>query len=159
MVELEVACQTVEDAIETAARMEQEAFRNYLMALRTVQNAGAREILRDAALDELEHKHRLEKTLLEGEMKGDGRLQKKVTIMDLDSLVGKHTEITPDSDAQRALSFAIHLEKGAVDFYRKMAQGYEGSAIGDLFAQMLADESRHLQSLEDMYEEHFLVEN
>jgi rubrerythrin len=28
-----------------------------------------------------------------------------------------------------------------------------------LFERLLADESRHLQALEDMYEEHFLTEN
>ncbi|UFS71779.1 ferritin family protein [Geomonas sp. RF6] len=152
------SCNTIEDAIELAARMENDSFRNYLSALRMVKDQGAREILREAALDELEHKHQLEKTLVEGEMKGDGRLQKKAAVMNLGSILGKR-EIGPDSDVQEALSFAIHLEKGAVDFYQQMAEGYSGAPIGVLFEHMLADESRHLQCLEDLYEAHFLVEN
>jgi hypothetical protein len=31
--------------------------------------------------------------------------------------------------------------------------------MASLFDRLLADESRHLQSLEDLYEEHFLTEN
>jgi rubrerythrin len=31
--------------------------------------------------------------------------------------------------------------------------------MGALFQQLLKEESRHLQSLEDLYEEHFLTEN
>ena len=59
-------CYTFEAAIEMAIKMEDEGFRHYLAAIRKVRNKGAREILRDAALDELEHKHELEKALVEG---------------------------------------------------------------------------------------------
>jgi len=31
--------------------------------------------------------------------------------------------------------------------------------MGNLFERLLADESRHLQALEDLFEEHFLPEN
>ena len=58
-------CYTFDAAVEMAIEMENEGFRNYLDAIRKVTNKGAREILRDNALDELEHKNRLEKALLE----------------------------------------------------------------------------------------------
>jgi rubrerythrin len=40
-----------------------------------------------------------------------------------------------------------------------MSQGCEGAPMAVLFKQMLADETRHLQSLEDLYECHFMAEN
>ena len=70
-------CYTFEAAIEMAVKMEDEGFRHYLAAIRTVRNKGAKEILRDAALDELDHKHQLEKALLEGSMGGGAGLNRR----------------------------------------------------------------------------------
>lgn len=149
-------CYTFEAALEMAVKMEDEGFRHYLTAIRMVSNKGAREILREAALDELVHKHELEKALLEGSMGGDG-LNKPVPTMNLDYVLAKK-ELRPDSDTREALIYAIHLEKGSVDFYKRMAQGCAGAPMAPLFERMLADETRHLQALEDMYEEHCLPE-
>ncbi|HEY5974821.1 MAG TPA: ferritin family protein [Geobacteraceae bacterium] len=150
-------CYTFEAAIEMAISMEDEGFRHYLAALRTVANKGAREILKEAALDELEHKHQLEMALVEGQMDVAG-LRKPVPTMNLDYVLAKK-ELSPQSDAREALIYAIHLEKGSIDFYQRMSQGCAGAPMGNLFERLLADESRHLQSLEDMYEQHFLTEN
>ena len=46
-------CYTFEAAIEMAAKMEEEGFRAYLAALRIVKDKAAREIFKEAALDEL----------------------------------------------------------------------------------------------------------
>ena len=151
-------CYTFEAAIDMATKMEDEGFRAYLAALRIVQDKAARQIFKEAALDELEHKHQLEKALVDGEMKGEGDLQKPVPTMNLDYVLAKR-ELHSGSDAREALAYAIHLEKGSIDFYKKMAQGCEGAPMAKLFQQMLADESRHLQSLEDLYETHFMSEN
>ena len=151
-------CYTFEAAVEMAVKMEEEGFRHYLEAVRKVQNKGAREILRDAALDELQHKHELEKALLEGNMKGDGGMSQPVATMNLNYVLAKK-ELHPGSDAREALAYAIHLENGSIDFYRRMAKGCTGAPMASLFERLLADESRHLQSLEDLYEEHFLTEN
>ncbi|SNB47454.1 ferritin family protein [Geobacter sp. DSM 9736] len=150
-------CYTFEAAVEMAVQMEEEGFRHYLDALRKVENKNAREILRDAALDELEHKHQLEKALVDGHMKGEGELAKRVPTMNLGYVLAKK-ELKPDSDVREALAYAIHLETNSIDFYRRMSQGCAGAPMGNLFELLLADESRHLQSLEDMYEEHFLPE-
>jgi rubrerythrin len=149
-------CYTFEAALEMAVKMEDDGFRHYLMAIRMVKNKGAREILREAALDELVHKHELEKALLEGNMAGDG-LSKPVPTMNLDYVLAKK-ELHSDSDTREALIYAIHLEKGSVDFYKRMAQGCAGAPMAPLFERMLADETRHLQALEDMFEEHCLPE-
>ncbi|HEY6008438.1 MAG TPA: ferritin family protein [Geobacteraceae bacterium] len=151
-------CYTFEAAIEMAIRMEDDGFRHYLEAIRKVTNKGAREILRDAALDELEHKHELEKALVLGQMASASEMARPVPTMNLDYVLAKK-ELSPNSDAREALAYAIHLEKGSIDFYRRMSTGCSGAPMAVHFERLLADETRHLQSLEDMYEEHFMTEN
>lgn len=150
-------CYTFEAAIEMAVKMEEEGFRNYLQAIRTVKHPGAKEILKEAALDELEHKHSLEKALVAGEVEGHA-LENPVPTMNLDYTLKPKT-LGANAGAREALAFAIHLEKSALEFYRTMAAGCSGAPMGNLFERIANDESRHLQSLEDMYEEHFLTEN
>jgi len=151
------ACYTFEAAIELAIKMEEEGFRNYLAAIQKVQNKGARELLKEAACDELEHKHQLEKALVEGSMESPEEMRRPVPTMRLDYLLAKK-ELRPGSDAQEVLVYAIHLEKNSLDFYEKMVAGCSGAPMTALFERLLADEGRHLQSLEDMYEKHYLTE-
>jgi rubrerythrin len=153
----EQVCYTFEAALEMAVKMENDGFRHYLEALRKVKNKGARELLRDAALDELEHKHQLEKALVEGQL-GDHVLDRPVPTMNLDYVLVQK-ELGPDADVRQALAYAIHLEKGSLDFYRRMSQGCAGAPMAAMFEKIANDESRHLQQLEDLYEQHFLTEN
>ncbi|MDD2367553.1 MAG: ferritin family protein [Desulfuromonadaceae bacterium] len=151
-------CYTFDAAIEMAITMEEEGFRNYLAAIRQLTNKGAKQLLRENALDELNHKHQLEKALLDGRMDGGDDLDKPVPTMHLDYFFKKE-ELGSQSTVRDALIYAIHLEKGAVDFYGKVTSGCEGAPMGKLFAQLHKEESRHLQSLEDLYEKHFMAEN
>jgi rubrerythrin len=151
-------CYTFDAAVEMAIKMEEEGFRHYLSALRQLTNKGAKELLRDNALDELNHKHQLEKALLEGRMDGGEDLDQVIPTMRLDYIFKKQ-ELGPQSGVREALIYAIHLEKGAVDFYGKVSDGCAGAPMGKLFAQLKKEESRHLQALEDLYEQHFMTEN
>jgi rubrerythrin len=151
-------CYTFDAAVEMAITMEEEGFRNYLAAIRQVTNKGAREILRENALDELNHKHQLEKALLDGRMDGGDALDQPVPTMHLD-YVFKKKELGPNSGVREALIYAIHLEKGAVDYYGTVASGCAGAPMGALFQQLLKEESHHLQTLEDLFEQHFMTEN
>jgi rubrerythrin len=151
-------CYTFDAAVEMAIKMEDEGFRNYLAAIRSVTDKGAREILRENALDELDHKHQLEKALLEGRMAGGAELDQPIPTMHLDYFL-KKKELGPQSGVREALIYAIHLEKEAVEFYGTVAGGCAGAPMGNLFKQLHTEESRHLQSLEDLYEQHFMTEN
>ncbi len=153
----EQVCYTFEAAIEMAVKMEDEGFRSYFKALRMVKDRAAREILKDAALDELSHKHQLERALIEGEIKGHV-LDKPVPTMNLDYVL-KKKELGPDADAREALAFAIHLERESLEFYRMMNAGCAGAPMAALFEKIQNDETRHLQELEDLYERHFMPEN
>lgn len=148
-------CYTFEAAAELAVEMENDAFRHYLQATRTVRNHNIRAILKEAALDELEHKHQLEKALLEGSMENLAEMRRPVPTMRLDYLLPKK-ELRADSDAQEVLAYAMHLERNSVDFYTRLVQGCTGAPMSALFERLLADENRHMKILEDMYEEHFL---
>jgi rubrerythrin len=150
-------CYTFEGALEMAINMEHEGFRSYLDALRKVQSRAARAILKEAALDELAHKYELEKALVDGHIT-EGALDKPLPTMNLDAVLAKK-ELRPDSDAREALAYSIHLENGAILFYKRMAAACSGAPMGKLMERLVADESRHLQQLEDMYEEHFMTEN
>jgi len=151
-------CYTFDAAVEMAIKMEDEGFRNYLDAIRRITDKGARELLRENALDELEHKHQLEKALLEGRMGGGDQLDQPIPTMHLDYIFKKQ-ELGPNSGVREALIYAIHLEKEAVDFYGKVSNGCAGAPMGQLFAQLFHEESQHLQALEDLYEQHFMTEN
>lgn len=150
-------CYTFEGALEMAISMEHDGFRHYLDALRIVKSKAARQILKEAALDELAHKFELEKALIEGHIT-EGALDKPLPTMNLDSVLVKK-ELKPDSDGREALAYAIHLESGAIAFYKKMANACAGAPMGKLMDRLVADESRHLQQLEDLYETHFMTEN
>ena len=91
-------------------------------------------------------------------MKGGEGLHQPVPTMHLDYVLPKK-ELRAESTAREALVYAIHLEKGSIDFYDRMSRGCEGAPMGSLFKKMLADETRHLQELEDLYEKHFMTEN
>ena len=151
-------CYTFDAAVEMAIQMEEEGFRHYLAAIRQLTHKGAKELLRENALDELNHKHQLEKALLDGRMAGNSELDQTIPTMHLDYILKKQ-ELGPQSGVREALIYAIHLEKEAVEFYGKVANGCAGAPMGTLFKQLLAEESQHLQSLEDLYEQHFMTEN
>jgi rubrerythrin len=151
-------CYTFDAAVEMAIKMEEEGFRAYLSAIRQLTNKGAKELLRDNALDELNHKHQLEKALLDGRMEGGEGLDQPIPTMRLDYIFKKQ-ELGPNSGVREALIYAVHLEKESVDFYGKVSDNCAGAPMGKLFAQLHKEESQHLQSLEDLYEKHFLTEN
>lgn len=151
-------CYTFDAALEIAIKMEEDGFRAYLSAIRQLTNKGAKELMRDNALDELNHKHQLEKALLEGRMDGGEGLSQPIPTMRLDYIFKKE-ELGPNSGVREALIYSIHLEKATVDFYKKVADGCTGAPMGKLFGQLYKEESMHLQSLEDLYEKHFLTEN
>lgn len=151
-------CYTYEAALEKAIIMEEEGFRNYLYAVQIVKDRQAKAILRDAAAEELDHKNKLEMALLDGHDKNAEEMSKEVPTMNL-NYVFEQKEISADADARTSLAYAIHLEKNAVDFYQRLLSGCEGAPMAPLFKRLLADETRHLKTLEDFYERYFLTEN
>jgi rubrerythrin len=152
------SCYTFDAAMELAIKMEEESFRHYLEAIRIVKNKNAREILRGFALDELGHKQTIERAMVEGRMGDERELKRSVTTMGLDYVLVKKA-LSPDSDIREVMAYAIHLEKEAVDFYRRMSQGCAGAPMAGMFEKLLVDARRHIQAIEDLYEANFLTNN
>lgn len=151
-------CYTLEVALEKSIVMEERAFRNLLYAMRIVKDRQAKAILRDAAKEELGHKNMIEGALLEGYDKNAATMTEPLSSMNLDYVL-QQKEIAPDADARESLAYAIHLEKQAVKFYSALISGCEGAPMMALFKKLMADETRHLRTLEDLYERIFLTEN
>jgi rubrerythrin len=151
-------CYTFEAALEKAVKMEDEGYRNYLSAMRKVKDKEAKKILQEAALDELGHKLQLEKALVEGAFEGEETMSRPVPTMNLDHFLHKKT-IKRGADVRDALEYAIHSEKEAVDFYRKMSAGCAGAPMEKVFTKIGNDETRHLQALEDLYEKYYMSDN
>ena len=151
-------CYTLEVALEKSIVMEERAFRNFLHAIQLIKDRQAKAILREAAKEELAHKQKLEMALLLGHEENAYDLKKELPLMNL-SYVYDQKSISADADARTSLAYAIHLEKMEIDFYRALTHGCEGAPMAELFKGLLADETRHLQILEDFYEKYFLTEN
>lgn len=151
-------CYTLEVALEKSIVMEERAFRNLLHAVRIVKDRQAKAILRDAAKEELGHKNMIENALLEGHDKNASTMTEPLSSMNLDYVLDQK-KIAPDADARESLAYAIHLEKQAVKFYKALIAGCEGAPMMELFKRLMADETRHLRTLEDLYEKIFLTEN
>ncbi len=94
----EGVCYTYEAALEKAIEMEEEGFRNYLHAISVVTDRQAKAILREAAIEELEHKQRLEMALLDGHDTNAAELQREIPTMNL-NYVFEQKEIAADADA------------------------------------------------------------
>jgi rubrerythrin len=67
-------------------------------------------------------------------------------------------QINARADNRKALAYAIELSKDALQFYRNMAEQCSDAPMAQLFTILGDGQTRHLQSLEDIYEEHFLTE-
>ena len=85
-------------------------------------------------------------------------MKRPVTTMGLDYVLAKKAP-NPDSDIREVMAYAIHLEKEAVDFYRRMSEGCAGAPMAGMFEMLLADARRHIQAIEDLYESKFLTNN
>ncbi len=157
MGEKAATCYTLEAALEKAIDLETSIFRQFLRSIRVVRHNGAREILTDAAREELGHKQQLELALLEGEIATE-MPDRSIPIMDLDHRIGLET-LDASADQRAALAHAIHLISTSVQFYRVMNEACTGAPMATIFKQIGNEQLKHLQRLEDSYEEHYLTEN
>lgn len=157
MSEQSATCYTLEAALEKAIDLETSIFRQFLKSIHVVKNKGARDILREAAKEELGHKQQLELALLEGGLEAEN-LDKPVPTMDLDHRFGIEA-LGSGADPREALAHAIHLINTSVQFYRVMNEACSGAPMADIFKKIGNEQRQHLQKLEDSYEEHFLTEN
>ncbi len=151
------ACFTFDAAGDAAIQMETQIHQNFLGAIRIVKDKAAREILQETATERLGIKQRLEMAVLKGDI-DEQEVEGAVPIMNLAQTIrccDLH-QIDAGADNRKALAFAIRMSKDALEFYRGMAEQCSGAPMAKLFKALGDDQTRHLQQLEDTYEDHFL---
>lgn len=149
--EAQDVCFTREVAIEKAIGMEAESFKVYKDLYLKVKDRLARDVLKDLALDELNHKYTLEKAYFEDTVELHDAGQKEGPSMKL-TLLLEEKPLDREATDQDVMVYAIHEEKHSVDFYRAMAGQCGGAPMEKMFSRLAQDEEGHLSRLEALYE-------
>ncbi|MBW1980735.1 MAG: ferritin family protein [Deltaproteobacteria bacterium] len=157
MAEFEEVCYTREGAIQKAIEMEQHSFDVYRRAYEVVEDRRAKKLVKELALEELEHKYTLEKAFLEEEIALHEAHMEEGPSMKL-TLLLEEKPLHEDSSAQDVMIHAIHEEKRSVDFYTKMAQACGDAPMAGMYQRLAQDEGKHLAQLEELYESIYMPE-
>ncbi len=112
--ENEEVCYTREVALEKAIEMEMKSFQTYKEAYLKIREPRVKVLVKDLALEELEHKYILEKAYFEETVALHQEDMKESPSMKL-SLLLKEKPLEGDVDDQDVMIHAIHDEKRAVD--------------------------------------------
>ena len=155
--ETESACYTKDAALKMAVELEQSSFDTYLKAYKLSRDARAKTILKELALEELEHKYILEKAFFEEAVALHDEGGDAAPSLQLTSFLAAKP-LDENSTPQDVMIYAIHEEKRSVDFYDKMAHQCSGAPMAPLFKRLYSDEAGHLARLEEVYEKIYLTE-
>jgi rubrerythrin len=155
--EMEEVCYTRETALEKAIDIEMKSFQNYRKAYRRVRDQQARSLVKEIALDELDHKNTLEKAFFEETIALHDAGMEEAPSMKL-SIMLEEKPLDENATDQDVMIHAIHDKKRAVDFYRKMASQCGGAPMERMFQQLSRDEENHLARLESLYESVYMQE-
>jgi rubrerythrin len=150
-------CFTREVALEKAIELERQSFIIYRKAYKLSTDPQAKKLLKELALEELDHKCSLEKAFFEDTVTLHDSGHKTGPSMNLTLLI-QETPLKEDSSPQDVMAHAIHDEKRSVDFYEKMAQQCVGAPMEHIFNRLRQDEAVHLVRLEELYEKLYLQE-
>ncbi len=147
-------CYTREGALRKAIELLQKSIENYLQAHKVSNDHQARELIKQLALEEINHKCALEKALFGETFSFHDDAVKDEVIVKLP----RHQEDKPlgeDSTPADVLLFAIHNKKRSVVFYATMAFNCADAPMEHLFKKLLKEETNHLARLENMYESNY----
>jgi rubrerythrin len=120
-----------------------------------VEDKQGKKLLKELAREELGHKQTLEK--IDPEEPGAFRSQTIPT--------GEFIEfsdapaITKESTMQEVLRYAIGEELDAFNFYSSLAQQADNTTLRNLLNRIAAEEKKHKNKLEQMYDDMFQSEN
>jgi rubrerythrin len=152
---MEAVCYTLEGALQKAIEEEQHSYEVYQRALKIVKDPQARMVLKELALEELEHRHILEKALLGETIALHEKGESTGPSMNLTYFL-RERPLNDNSSPQDVMVYAIHDEKQAVDFYKQMATQCEGAPMAEIFSKLQQQETIHLARLEETYEKLYL---
>ncbi len=149
--ETQDVCYTREVAIEKAIEMELQSLNTYKNLYFKVKDRVAKDILKELALDELEHKYTLEKAYFEDTVALHEKGEADGPSMKL-TLFLEEKPVDQTANDQDVMVYAIHEEKRSVDYYRAMSGQCTGAPMETMFSRFAKDEEGHLAKLETLYE-------
>ncbi len=147
---MEELCYTREVALEKAIEMEMKSFQIYKVAYREARDPVAKDLLRDLALDELRHKHTLEKALFDETFELHEPGFRQDFIIKLNRIL-EEKPLGEDATEQEVLDYAIRDKSHSLDFYRRMAEQCNGAPMEKIFHHLSEDEEGHLARLKKLY--------
>jgi rubrerythrin len=153
---MEPVCYTLEGALEKAIENEQHSIGVYRHALKAVKDQQTRMILKDLGLEELEHKHTLEKALLGEAIALHAKEEATGPSMNLTEILHEKP-LSDQSTPQDVMIYAIHDEKRTVEFYKEMASHCSGAPMESVFSKLQKQEMIHLTKLEEAYEKLYMA--
>jgi len=148
--EHEEVCYTREVALEKAIEMEMKSFQTYKEAYLKILDPRIKDLVKSLALEELEHKHILEKAYFEETVVLHQEGVAEGPSMKL-SLMLQERPLGEDAEDQEVMIHAIHDKKRLVDFYQNMATQCAGAPMENMFKKLTKEEKNHLARLEEMY--------
>ncbi len=145
--------QNLTEVLRSAILKEEESYDLYSGFGSMVKNIAARKLLNDLASQELGHKRMLEEALSGKNIERIGGKQRVIDLHLSDYMVVE--TVTPDSDPQQVMLFAMKREQQSYDWYSMLLENYQGTELEALFSRLAREELRHKTILEREYEEHF----
>jgi rubrerythrin len=146
--------ESLEDALEFAKVKEQKASDIYTMFQKIVKNQAAQKLLEELAIQERRHKQMIQDVLQSGNVAGIGGKKNISAVSFSDYIVAE--DLTPDSDPQAVMTYAMKMEQSAYDLYKDLHANYMDTELEGLFARLAQEELKHKEILEEQYEEHFM---
>jgi rubrerythrin len=147
---------TLEKAIDLAVMMEEQSIHLYSTSINSVTNPGSKQFLKDLLEIEKTHKEKLLEAKSNPEKIAEiGFLHSKIPDLGIAEISSEGT-LSPGADYQQILLFAAQREKGAHDYYMKLAANYRGKQIGAMFEAFAQEEMKHKYRLEKEYDDFVL---
>jgi rubrerythrin len=144
---------SVDEVLKLAIEREIEAFNLYNNAAKGTNNPAIRKAMEEMAEQERGHRIKLE-NIQAGNVRWAIRRSRAERITDLrlsDHLEGGSLE--PNADYQDILLFAAKREKVAHEFYLALKEMVDDPLIQNVFEMLAAEELKHKNRLEKIYEE------
>lgn len=146
---------TIEDILIFAINAEQEAVDFYSRLSNQSQNTEMKQIFKQYAHEEMNHKARLLKVREEGafEVSTEQVIDLKISEYTIDVIPG------PDMSYRDALILAMKKEKAAFRLYLDLASLAESDELKAVFNSLALEEARHKLRFEIEYDQTILREN
>lgn len=146
---------TAEQILEFAMESEQQAVDFYNGLAQRTRNEEMKSIFLSYAREEMSHKARLSKIMLEGQLQTESAKVSDLKIADYVAPV----KVSDELDYRDALVLAMKREKAAFRLYNDLANRVEDASLKKVFQTLAQEEAKHKLRFELEYDEQVLREN